>query len=90
MTDRFNVYVFVVEYFMREAPSSCLAVFCFAAQLYHLLLGFVSLFCALSPLSYGNSRQVHLVFSPGFKYNIGLERCCLEITAVKDEEWGIA
>ena len=44
MTDRFNVYVFVVEYFMREAPSSCLAVF-FVLQLnYTTSCWFVPLF----------------------------------------------
>ena len=32
MTDRVNVYVFVVEYFMREAPSCCLVAF-FVLQL---------------------------------------------------------
>ncbi|MBR3277917.1 MAG: hypothetical protein IKG01_03265, partial [Lachnospiraceae bacterium] len=35
-------------------------VFCFATQLYHLLLGFVSLFCVLIPSSYGNSSTGEL------------------------------
>ena len=46
MIDRFNVYVFVVEYFMREAPFDCLVAF-FVLQLNY------TTFCLEVPLFFG-------------------------------------